>query len=65
MRCQWKVDPSMELCLNANCQSVGGDLAPLFDQVYDIRVTLTDHTGSLVNCRLNNEAAVRMIGCKV
>ncbi|KAK7593096.1 hypothetical protein V9T40_007848 [Parthenolecanium corni] len=64
MRCQWKVDPSMELCLNANCQSVGGDLAPLFDQVYDIRVTLTDHTGSLVNCRLNNEAAVRMIGCK-
>lgn len=65
MRCNWKVDPSLEICLNANCPSGTGTEPPKIDQVYDIRVTLLDHTGSLSNCKLTDTVVTKMLGYKV
>lgn len=41
-----------------------GDL-PELDNTFDLRVNLSDHTGSLVNCRLTGEIAERVLNCKV
>lgn len=65
MRCNWKVDPSLEICLNANCPSGTGTEPPEIDQVYDIRVTLLDHTGSLSKCKLTDTVVTKMLGYKV
>ncbi len=65
MRCNWRVDASLDLCLNANCPSGNGDESPLIDQVYDLRVSLMDHTGALTNCRLTNAATEKLLGFKV
>jgi hypothetical protein len=65
MRCRFKVDPTIEVCLNANCPSASGVEPPTIEQAYDIRATLLDHTGSLINCKLLDDVAAKMIGYKV
>lgn len=64
MRCHFKVDPSIEVCLNANCPTASGVESPLIEQAYDIRISLIDHTG-LITCKLLDSVAAEIIGHKV
>ena len=65
MQCHFKVDPDMEICLNANCPSANGSEPTVIERVYDVRVNLLDHTGHLTNCKLQDSVVTKLIGLKV
>lgn len=52
-------------CSNPECLVEQGaeDFAPL--RTFNVRIDLSDHTGSLKNCRLSPEAAEAVLGCSV
>lgn len=52
-------------CSNPECPVEQGaeDFAPL--RIFNVRINLSDHTGSLRNCRLSPEAAEAVLGCSV
>ena len=52
-------------CTNYDCLS--NDMLDLSDGniFYNLRVDLSDHTGSLSNCKLSAEVAASMLQCKV
>ncbi|XP_064609508.1 meiosis-specific with OB domain-containing protein-like isoform X2 [Liolophura sinensis] len=64
-KCKQSLEDSQQVCLNPPCieSSTSGQF--LAHVQYDIAVTLSDHSGSLPNCRLNNNAAEEMIGLQV
>ncbi|XP_065213492.1 meiosis-specific with OB domain-containing protein [Planococcus citri] len=63
-KCNSKVDPSLGLCLNADCCSGMGMEKLVLNEVYDLKISLIDHTGMLNNCKLTNSLTQKMIGVK-
>ncbi|XP_046994040.1 meiosis-specific with OB domain-containing protein [Schistocerca americana] len=61
-RCQLPIDG---ICINLECPVGSGAEIAAPDTVFDIRMRLTDHTGSLENCRLTGTAAERVLNCTV
>uniref|UniRef100_A0A1B6GAB0 MEIOB-like N-terminal domain-containing protein n=1 Tax=Cuerna arida TaxID=1464854 RepID=A0A1B6GAB0_9HEMI len=61
--CQQSVDEAIGLCMNSDCLVNSGAERPLSQRVYDLRVTLADHTGSLPGCRLTSPAASQALNC--
>jgi hypothetical protein len=53
------------MCINLECPIGCGAELPRYDVVFDMRVKLSDHTGSLENVRLSGATAERVIGCTV
>lgn len=59
------VSPSGNSCSNSQC-AVEQGLEPFVpNRMFNIRISLSDHTGTLENCRLTNEAAEAVLGCSV
>ncbi|XP_049858993.1 meiosis-specific with OB domain-containing protein isoform X2 [Schistocerca gregaria] len=61
-RCQLPIDG---ICINLECPVGSGAEIAAPDTIFDIRMRLTDHTGSLENCRLTGTAAERVLNCTV
>jgi hypothetical protein len=57
--------PVQDMCINLECPIGCGAELPKYDTAFDLRVKLSDHTGSLENIRLSGAAAERVIGCTV
>jgi hypothetical protein len=57
--------PVQDMCINLECPIGCGAELPRYDVAFDLRVKLSDHTGSLENIRLSGVAAERVIGCTV
>ncbi|KAJ9578528.1 hypothetical protein L9F63_005257 [Diploptera punctata] len=57
--------PVSEACTNVECPIGSGAEIPSYDMSFDMRVALSDHTGSLRNVRLSGAAAERVVGCTV
>lgn len=57
--------PVQDMCINLECPIGCGAELPRYDVAFDLRIKLSDHTGSLENIRLSGVAAERVIGCKV
>jgi hypothetical protein len=53
------------MCINLECPIGCGAELPRYDVAFDLRVKLSDHTGSLDNIRLSGATAERVIGCTV
>ena len=53
------------MCINLECPIGCGAELPRYDVTFDLRVKLSDHTGSLDNIRLSGATAERVIGCTV
>lgn len=53
------------MCINLECPIGCGAELPRYDVTFDLRVKLSDHTGSLDNIRLSGVTAERVIGCTV
>jgi hypothetical protein len=53
------------MCINLECPIGCGAELPRYDVTFDLRVKLSDHTGSLDNIRLSGATAERIIGCTV
>lgn len=56
---------SNESCVNTDCAVGRGDESPDTETSFDLRVFLSDHTGSLVNCRLSGKNAEKVLNCTV
>ncbi|CAH1109944.1 unnamed protein product [Psylliodes chrysocephalus] len=58
-----KVEIKTSKCENSECPTVYENelVDPEFN--FDIRVNVTDHTGTLMNCRLSGHAAEETLGC--
>ncbi|GLH10237.1 Protein hold'em [Gryllus bimaculatus] len=52
-----------ELCMNSECRVGNGSFRGSIETSFDLRVSLTDHTGSLEFCRLNGLSAERVLKC--
>ncbi|KAI4466186.1 aspartate aminotransferase [Holotrichia oblita] len=61
--CKTLIPNNERYCENLEC-NLGGDLTEL-DSKFDLRVSLSDHTGSLVNCRLTGTIAETVLDCTV
>ncbi|XP_069701481.1 meiosis-specific with OB domain-containing protein [Periplaneta americana] len=61
-QCQLPVE---DVCLNLECPIGSGAEIPQYDVIFDLRVSLSDHTGTLENIRLTGITAERIIGYKV
>jgi len=61
-QCQTSVEG---MCINLECPIGCGAELPRYDVTFDLRVILSDHTGSLDNIRLSGATAERVIGCTV
>jgi hypothetical protein len=57
--------PVQDVCLNLECPIGCGAELPRYNMVFDLRVKLSDHTGSLENIHLGGVAAEHVIGCTV
>ena len=53
------------MCINLECPIGCGAELPRYDVTFDLRVKLSDHTGSLDNVRLSGATAEHVIGCTV
>ncbi|KAF5300331.1 hypothetical protein FQA39_LY11188 [Lamprigera yunnana] len=60
-RCDTLIENNSTTCSNTECNNMELNVTTTFD----IRVTLTDQTGSLVNCRLFGKNAEIALGCSV
>lgn len=60
-----KVEIKTSKCENSECPTVYENelVDPEFN--FDIRVNVTDHRGTLMNCRLSGHAAEETLGCTV
>lgn len=63
--CQLTVDDAVGLCMNTECPVSSGLEQPDTYRVFDLRVTLADHTGSLPNCRVCSSAAAQALNLSV
>ncbi|KAK9707968.1 hypothetical protein QE152_g27514 [Popillia japonica] len=61
--CKTLIPTNERYCANLEC-NLGGDLTEL-DSNFDLRVSLSDHTGSLINCRLTGIIAETVLDCTV
>lgn len=52
-------------CGNADCPSTFENVASDNDISFDIKIDLSDHTGTLLNCRLTGAAAEHVLECTV
>lgn len=59
------VSSSGDSCTNAQCAVEQGTEVFVPNQSFNIRVNLSDHTGTLKNCRLTAETAEAVLGCSV
>jgi hypothetical protein len=57
--------PVQDMCINLECPIGCGAELPRYDVAFDLRVKMSDHTGSLENICLSGVAAERVIGCTV
>ena len=59
------MDDNIGICMNSECPtSTGADIAST-ETIFDLRITLVDHTGCLPMCRLTPVAARDILGCTV
>lgn len=65
LHCQLTVDDAVGLCMNTECPVSSGVEQPDTQRVFDLRVTLADHTGSLPNCRISSSAAAQALNLSV
>ncbi|CAH1369705.1 unnamed protein product [Tenebrio molitor] len=63
--CKTWVKNSSSTCQNSDCPASFGIGSPDLDISFDIRVNLSDHTGTLVNCRLSGASAEQVLNCTV
>ncbi|XP_054288214.1 meiosis-specific with OB domain-containing protein [Macrosteles quadrilineatus] len=63
LQCQQLVDDSVGLCMNSECPVSSGLERPVTERIFDLRVSLADHTGSLDKCRMSSSAAAHMLNC--
>lgn len=52
-------------CGNLDCPTASGNVTLEPFEALDIKVSLTDHTGTLENCRLTGKFAERILDCDV
>ncbi|XP_071450719.1 meiosis-specific with OB domain-containing protein [Hetaerina americana] len=65
-KCQTTLTEGFQgLCPNADCPVGSGLDFSKPETIFDIRVTLSDHTGSLPGCRLIDKNAEKVLGCSV
>lgn len=65
LNCKNVVFETSESCTNTNCPVGRGDESPETETSFDLRVFLSDHSGSLVNCRLSGKNAEKVLNCTV
>ena len=66
VKCHFKVDSYTEQCCNPDCPAGSGvSMETGTDTQYNIIISVSDHTGTLNNCRLNQDVAEQIVGCKV
>nr|CAH7754922.1 unnamed protein product [Callosobruchus chinensis] len=58
-----KIQLKGSTCDNQECPTNFENEPPKVEIVFDIKVDLMDHTGTLVDCKLGNQIAERMLGC--
>lgn len=63
--CHLSVDEFLGMCVNIQCPSSSEVELSSSDKVFDIRITLMDHTGCIENCRLTAAAARSALQCSV
>ncbi|KAI0214866.1 Meiosis-specific with OB domain-containing protein [Lamellibrachia satsuma] len=67
--CHFRVDSISGTCVNRDCPlgsvSMINVTETQTDTMFDMRVTVSDHTGSIHNCYLSGDVAESMLGCKV
>nr|XP_022905749.1 meiosis-specific with OB domain-containing protein [Onthophagus taurus] len=63
-RCKYLINNN-QLCENEECVSSRGIEMVDLETTFDIRVNLSDHTGSINNCRLVGTTAEEILGCSV
>lgn len=51
-------------CENPQCDSIGIEQLS-FDTNFDLRICVSDHTGTLLNCYFRGKAVENSFGCKV
>ncbi|XP_072397661.1 meiosis-specific with OB domain-containing protein [Diabrotica undecimpunctata] len=58
-----KLEMKSSSCENSECSAIM-EATPVEPEIqFDIRITLTDHTGSLKNCRFGGSVAEKALGC--
>ncbi|GJQ67244.1 putative aspartate aminotransferase [Trypoxylus dichotomus] len=62
-KCKVLVPNNEKFCENFEC-NLEGDLSEL-DSKFDLKINISDHTGSLVNCRLTGTIAENVLDCTV
>lgn len=65
IKCNSYVALGNEMCDNEDCQIAFYDeltLAEKFEYYYDIKISLSDHSGT-INCKMLKEYAERLLGC--
>ncbi|XP_056644226.1 meiosis-specific with OB domain-containing protein isoform X2 [Diorhabda sublineata] len=58
-----KMEMKSSRCVNSECPTVFENETADPEFNFDIKLTLTDHTGSLKNCRLSGHPAEQALGC--
>nr|CAI5838094.1 unnamed protein product [Callosobruchus analis] len=58
-----KIQLKGSTCDNQECPTNFENEPPEVEIVFDIKIDLMDHTGTLVNCKLGNQVAERILGC--
>ncbi|XP_046398310.1 meiosis-specific with OB domain-containing protein [Ischnura elegans] len=63
-KCQATMEDTFQgMCPNIDCPVGSGAVIAKPEITFDIRVTLSDHTGSLPGCRLMDKNAEKVLGC--
>ncbi|CAG9858492.1 unnamed protein product [Phyllotreta striolata] len=58
-----KLEVKNSKCENAQCPTVYEGDSALLEYNFDIRLNISDHTGTLMNCRLSGQAAEQALNC--
>ncbi|KAK4879874.1 hypothetical protein RN001_008020 [Aquatica leii] len=63
-RCDSLLENNSHLCSNNECNQTGQESTNVV-AAFDLRLMLSDHTGSLTNCRLSGATAEKVLNCSV
>ncbi|XP_044733572.1 meiosis-specific with OB domain-containing protein [Chrysoperla carnea] len=63
--CKWKIDPQIGICFNQDCPAGSGSELVAPNKVFDILVSLADHTGEIKNVHLLDDSAEKVLEMKV
>lgn len=64
-RCHFRITKDSLVCGNVNCPPSANPALGDFTKVYDIRVSLSDETGTITNCFLTSDVAEKLLECTV